>query len=131
MRIHGHVRQHDSEASPRALGYDEKAAVSFNCDENSLSYDRKMSKKRRKIENLDMDGEIWGNLPDELVDTVIEHLPITSVIRAQLVCKRWRSVIASPLCYHESDTPWLMLQNKDGDGRWFFDLNVEGDQACF
>jgi hypothetical protein len=122
VRIHGHVRQHDSEASPRALGYDEEAAVSFNCDENSLSYDRKMSKKRRKIENLDMDGEIWGNLPDELVDTVIEHLPITSVIRAQLVCKRWRSVIASPLCYHESDTPWLMLQNKDGDGRWFFDL---------
>lgn len=122
LRIRGQGRKQDSEASPMNLGHELEVAVSFICDENSLLSDRKISKKRRKTENLDMDGEIWGNLPAELVDTVIGYLPVTSLIRAQLVCKRWRSVIVSPLCYHESDTPWLMLQNKDGDGRWFFDL---------
>jgi hypothetical protein len=45
-----------------------------------------------------------------------------NMIKAQLVGKQWCLVIASLLYYHESDTPWLILQHKDGDGHWFLFL---------
>eukprot|EP01018_Ginkgo_biloba_P008829 Gb_01335 [translate_table: standard] len=87
--------------------------------------EEKISNKRRKTYNEEMDGGLWGKLNEELVEMIIARLPMWSIIRAQTVCRRWRSYISSPQFdsgYHRPQMPWLMVQHKDGnDGRWFFD----------
>eukprot|EP00252_Welwitschia_mirabilis_P005847 TRINITY_DN16450_c0_g1_i2.p1 TRINITY_DN16450_c0_g1~~TRINITY_DN16450_c0_g1_i2.p1 ORF type:complete len:503 (-),score=53.75 TRINITY_DN16450_c0_g1_i2:143-1651(-) len=89
---------------------------------SDLSFEEPVVKRRGEIERPGMDGERWGKLPNELVELIIHCLPVTSLIRAQLVCKKWRNFTNSLVGHRESDTPWLMLQHGDGDSRWVFDL---------
>ncbi|GLJ20582.1 hypothetical protein SUGI_0374820 [Cryptomeria japonica] len=98
----------------------EEACINFFSEEFS-DEGFHVSNKRRKTLNVNMDAEIWGSLPVELMDIIVGRLPLTGLIRARAVCKRWRW-LSSP--YHESDTPWLMLQcrENEGAGRWVFDL---------
>jgi len=34
--------------------------------------------------------DIWGSLPDDVLDRVIARMPLPTLIRMQMVCKKWR-----------------------------------------
>lgn len=60
------------------------------------------------------DEDLWGILPDELLERILALLPVTNIFRAGAVCKRWNSIIASKrflqLCEEVASTrPWYFM----------------------
>lgn len=43
----------------------------------------------------ELEGRVWSELPDELVDRVLACLPIPLLLQLRCVCKRWNSLITS------------------------------------
>lgn len=41
----------------------------------------------------EMSSQLWGSLPEELLDRVLAWLPLHSLFRARTVCKRWTSIV--------------------------------------
>jgi hypothetical protein len=38
---------------------------------------------------LVLDPKIWSKLPEELLERVLVHLPLQSLVRMRAVCKKW------------------------------------------
>ncbi|EFJ36037.1 hypothetical protein SELMODRAFT_78419 [Selaginella moellendorffii] len=58
-----------------------------------IDEDRRGEVEQRAASSLD--SEVWCNLPEHLVDTVLAWLPPASLFRLRTVCKRWNSVVSS------------------------------------
>ena len=46
-------------------------------------------------QDFELDGALWGTLPEPLVDLILAHLPIPALFAMRLVCKRWKNLIHS------------------------------------
>lgn len=66
-----------------------------------------------------LDGELWGSLPEDLQDRILAWLPFPAFARACTVCKRWNSVMYSHSfleMYRRVPSPepcFLMFEAKD------------------
>ncbi|XP_011626810.1 F-box/kelch-repeat protein At5g15710-like [Amborella trichopoda] len=63
-----------------------------------------------------MDNRIWGGLPDDIIFRVLSWLPVSTIVRSELVCKSWKSYInSSQFCSLQSETlseinqPWICV----------------------
>lgn len=72
----------------------------------------------------------WNSAPDELIARIIALLPCSNIYLARGVCRRWRSIIWSPLfmalCKQWSHPrkPWLLeFQQQMYNQAWAFDLD--------
>jgi hypothetical protein len=45
--------------------------------------------------HMELNGALWGTLPEPLIDLILAHLPIPSLFSMRLVCKRWNNLIHS------------------------------------
>ncbi|KAH9562704.1 hypothetical protein CY35_05G085800 [Sphagnum magellanicum] len=43
----------------------------------------------------DLDGRLWGLLPEPLVDLILAHLPIPALFSMRMVCRRWNGLVHS------------------------------------
>ncbi|KAL2607768.1 hypothetical protein R1flu_026341 [Riccia fluitans] len=85
-----------------------------------------------------MDTEIWSNIPENLIEAILPHLPLHALLRFRAVCQKWNSILNSPtflsswhqgpLGYHkkELESPWLIFRGSAREcvgfnpslGRW-------------
>eukprot|EP00250_Pteridium_aquilinum_P006206 c16173_g1_i1 orf=219-1355(+) len=72
----------------------------------------------------------WNNAPDELIARIISLLPCSSIYLSRGVCRRWRSIVWSPLfmslCkqWSRPRKPWLLeFQQQMYNQAWAFDLD--------
>jgi hypothetical protein len=49
---------------------------------------------RAEVELAEL-GRRWANLPHDLQIDVLRHLPLTSVFRLRLVCKKWNAMLST------------------------------------
>ncbi|KAL3694621.1 hypothetical protein R1sor_008272 [Riccia sorocarpa] len=69
----------------------------------SVVYTLKMGKKKvnlpqRNSEVLtSLDNSIWQGLPEDLIDRVLASLPLITLFRIRCVCRKWNSMINSPV----------------------------------
>ncbi|KAJ9679442.1 hypothetical protein PVL29_021391 [Vitis rotundifolia] len=66
----------------------------------------------------------WGSLPNDLLDSILDHLvPISDCIRFSAVCTHWRSVASAnfrrPNHLHHQQLPFLMVPKDDSKERRF------------
>lgn len=54
------------------------------------------------MDTEELDGRVWRELPDELVDRVLACLPVPLLLQLRCMCTRWNSLITS--------APFLKLQ---------------------
>ncbi|KAJ7534831.1 hypothetical protein O6H91_12G005900 [Diphasiastrum complanatum] len=66
-------------------------------------------------EDVEMDRKVWVNLPPELLDRILAHLPIQSLFRCRSVCNKWNSLPFTPAfirIYAQISRPkdsWLLM----------------------
>lgn len=48
-------------------------------------------------EAVEMDGDLWGELPEHLMDNILAKLPVLSFLRLRSVCKKWNALVSDPL----------------------------------
>lgn len=61
-----------------------------------------------------MDPSLWRHLPEHLMDRILAHLSIASLLRCRSVCTAWRSLSFSPTFLD------LYERSKPSQGPWFF-----------
>eukprot|EP00249_Psilotum_nudum_P015864 c25558_g2_i3 orf=234-1457(+) len=59
------------------------------------------------------DEELWAALPDDLWERILSVLPVTNILRAGTVCKRWNSIISSKRFLN-------LRAGVDFDRAWYF-----------
>uniref|UniRef100_A0A0D9XGK3 F-box domain-containing protein n=1 Tax=Leersia perrieri TaxID=77586 RepID=A0A0D9XGK3_9ORYZ len=62
-----------------------------------------------------------SELPDDVVEMVLSRLPLSSLLAARCVCRRWRDITVSPQfarMRRPHRTPWLFLAGVEGDDGW-------------
>ncbi|KAM7485146.1 hypothetical protein LguiA_001155 [Lonicera macranthoides] len=52
--------------------------------------------KRKTLDGSDCDSPDMSNLPDEIIEQILVRLPAKSLLRFNLVCKQWLSLISNP-----------------------------------
>lgn len=75
--------------------------------------------------------DIWGSLPDDVLDRVIARMPLPTLIRMQMVCKKWRIKLrtASFIRLYESEferprTEWFLTFGNQKTGTVCFAYDV-------
>ncbi|KAK3010626.1 hypothetical protein RJ639_012329 [Escallonia herrerae] len=83
---------------------------------------KKSSRKVLELEESHRNSCMQVFLPDEILEMCLVRLPLTSLMSARLVCRKWRNLTTTPRfmqirreCLYQS--PWLFLFGvvKDGD----------------
>lgn len=82
---------------------------------------RKNNRKELELEELLRNSRMQVFLPDDIIEMCLVRLPLTSLMNARLVCKRWRYLTSTPRfiqmrregCYQN---PWLFLFGAVKDG---------------
>ncbi|GLJ42792.1 hypothetical protein SUGI_0887340 [Cryptomeria japonica] len=82
--------------------------------EEDDKYGREMVSQPKK-ETSKMDANIWRLLPDHLIERVLPWLPVPSIVRSQLVCKSWNSMINSRLFSHYYSEAYFLVEREP----WF------------
>ncbi|XP_020595746.1 F-box only protein 6 [Phalaenopsis equestris] len=64
-----------------------------------------------------MEQQIWKELPVDLLEAVIARLPIATLFRFRLVCRKWNSLLSSTsFARHfaevQQTNPWYIVQNR-------------------
>lgn len=49
---------------------------------------------------MEMDTYIWSTLPEDLMKKVLVRLPLSSLARARMVCKKWYNMVQTPHFLH-------------------------------
>lgn len=67
-----------------------------------------------------LDGSVWGDLPEELMDRVLAWLPPVCLFRLRGVCRRWHSVLnergfLNLLSQLPSHGPCFLMSQKNGE----------------
>lgn len=67
-----------------------------------------------------LEGSIWKNLPEELIDGVLARLPPVCLFRLRGVCRRWHSVLNEPwflnlLSELPAHGPCFLMAQKSGE----------------
>lgn len=85
-------------------------------------YDGETMLRHRK-RALEIDENIWRLLPDHLIERILPWLPVPSILRAQLVCKSWNSMMSSKIfsdlyseaCNSIKQEPWFLVFPKNNE----------------
>ncbi|CAM8909616.1 unnamed protein product [Rhodiola kirilowii] len=69
-------------------------------------------------------------LPDELLEQILFYLPVTSVIRARSVCRKWREITSSTrfLWNASQKQPWFLkfIASENKPNRYVYDQKWQG-----
>ncbi|KAL3675423.1 hypothetical protein R1sor_025371 [Riccia sorocarpa] len=68
--------------------------------------------------NESLDIEIWKNLPENLIEAILPHLPLHALLRFRAVCQKWNSILHSmdflsswnQSLFHQRESPWLIFR---------------------
>ncbi|KAH9309617.1 hypothetical protein KI387_037528, partial [Taxus chinensis] len=55
-----------------------------------------LKKPAIKEETIEMNGEIWSGLPQEILMLVLAKLPTLNIGKFRVVCKRWKFLLSPP-----------------------------------
>jgi hypothetical protein len=61
------------------------------------SWDNFQFMKEDGAEGLEMDGDLWGELSEHLMENIFAKLPVLCFLRLRSVCKKWNALISNPL----------------------------------
>jgi hypothetical protein len=78
-----------------------------------------------------MDPLLWGRLPEDLVDKLVQYLPVPALLRARAVCRRLRDYVFSDK-FQEARAcvpAWSYLSNKETPYLLVF-VTIEGHRLC-
>ncbi|CAM8912582.1 unnamed protein product [Rhodiola kirilowii] len=72
------------------------------------------SRRNSEVEEYMGNSLLQSFLPDDVLEMCLMRLPMTSLMNARLVCKRWRHLATAPRLMqmrreHQYQTPWLFL----------------------
>lgn len=72
-------------------------------------------------QSCSMDEIIWRLFPDHVVERVLPWLPLPSIVRSQLVCKSWNSMIKNSRLFSDiysqvEHEPWFLVFNNENEG---------------
>ncbi|CAL0326954.1 unnamed protein product [Lupinus luteus] len=84
---------------------------------------RQHNKKSSEFEELVTNSRMNIFLPDDILEMCLVRLPLTSLVNARLVCKKWRSL---------TTTPRFLQMRRDGlhQSPWLFLFGVVKDGFC-
>ncbi|KAL5713762.1 hypothetical protein ACHQM5_015811 [Ranunculus cassubicifolius] len=80
---------------------------------------RRSSKKEKAVGELCVDDRMEIFLPDDILEMCLVRLPLTTLMSARLVCKKWRSLTSTERFLHirrEYQKPWLFVFGVVKDG---------------
>lgn len=82
------------------------------------------------VHGLSLDQTLWSRLPLELLERVIENLPIDALLRFRTVCKAWKAHISSyryaELCYKTpNEGPWCLTIIPDFEAIAVYDVALD------
>ncbi|XP_074263787.1 F-box/kelch-repeat protein At5g42350-like [Silene latifolia] len=127
------------DSSTRRLSASEegiKSAYKTLCGtEDCCSYGRKdrfrkrSSRKGLELDELHRNGRMNISLPDDILEMCLMRLPLSSLMSARLVCKKWNHLTTTPRfmqmrkegCYQ---TPWLFVFGSVKDGHCSGEVRV-------
>lgn len=82
---------------------------------------RRYNRKNSELEELITNSRMHIFLPDDILEMCLVRLPLTSLMNARLVCKKWRSLTTTPRFLQMRreglyQNPWLFLFGVVKDG---------------
>ncbi|XP_061372811.1 F-box/kelch-repeat protein At5g42350-like [Gastrolobium bilobum] len=82
---------------------------------------RRHARKNSELEELISNSRMHIFLPDDILEMCLVRLPLTSLMNARLVCKKWRSLTTTPRFLQmrregSYQNPWLFLFGAVKDG---------------
>lgn len=85
--------------------------------------ERFWKRTNRKITEVEETQQVHVFLPDDIVEMCLVRLPLTSLMKARLVCKKWRVL---------TTTPRFMQMRRDGlyQSPWLFLFGAVKDGFC-
>ncbi|XP_015934073.1 F-box/kelch-repeat protein At5g42350 [Arachis duranensis] len=115
-----------SSASEEGRGYkpicgpEETAVDCFSYGVRDIFW-RRHSRKNSEIEELAANTRMHIFLPDDVLEMCLVRLPLTSLMNARLVCKKWRALTTTPRFLQmrregSYQNPWLFLFGAVKDG---------------
>jgi hypothetical protein len=102
------------------------------CPSAAAERERKRRKKNGAAGEVGtMDPLLWGRLPEDLVDKLVQYLPVPALLRARAVCRRLRDFVFSDK-FQEARAcvpAWSYLSNKETPYLLVF-VTIEGHRLC-
>jgi hypothetical protein len=102
------------------------------CPSAAAERERKRRKKNGAVGEVGtMDPLLWGRLPEDLVDKLVQYLPVPALLRARAVCRRLRDFVFSDK-FQEARAcvpAWSYLSNKETPYLLVF-VTIEGHRLC-
>lgn len=82
---------------------------------------RRHSRKNSEVDELITNNRMHVFLPDDILEMCLVRLPLTSLMNARLVCKKWRSLTTAPRFLQmrregSYQNPWLFMFGAVKDG---------------
>eukprot|EP01018_Ginkgo_biloba_P037842 Gb_11263 [translate_table: standard] len=63
-----------------------------------------------EMKNLEDGRSVWSELPEHLIESILERLPLKCLFRFRLVCRSWNALLCSAhFLEAASRQPWLIL----------------------
>ncbi|KAJ6921069.1 F-box/kelch-repeat protein [Populus alba x Populus x berolinensis] len=90
-------RRRSSSASEEGKGY-RPICTGFDCFSYGMreKFWKKNSRKDLELEDLIQNSRLHMFLPDDVLELCLVRLPLTSLMNARLVCKKWRCLTTTP-----------------------------------
>ncbi|KAK7283465.1 hypothetical protein RIF29_13002 [Crotalaria pallida] len=116
-----------SSASEEGKGYrpicgpEETAVDCFSYGVRDMFFRRQHNRDNSEFEELVTNNRMNIFLPDDILEMCLVRLPLTSLMNARLVCKKWRSLTTTPRFLQLRreglyQNPWLFLFGVVKDG---------------
>ncbi|KAH7288727.1 hypothetical protein KP509_31G038600 [Ceratopteris richardii] len=111
-------------------GVGDVASVDFEHGADHYSKKRCLYQHWGALHGQDLNKELWGRLPEELVERIIGSLPLDAMLRIRSVCKAWKAYVSSygfaHLCYETpSNGPWCLAVMPDHRAVMVYDAALD------
>ncbi|KAK9740176.1 hypothetical protein RND81_03G016900 [Saponaria officinalis] len=111
----------DGKGYKTLCGTEETGVDCFSYARKDRFWKRTINRKGLEIDEFQRNGRMNVSLPDDVLEMCLMRLPLSSLMNARLVCKKWNHLATTPRfmqmrkegCYQ---TPWLFVFGSVKDG---------------
>ncbi|GAB4833027.1 hypothetical protein Ancab_007050 [Ancistrocladus abbreviatus] len=113
-----------SSTSEEGKGYKTKCGaeeMGMDCFSYGREFWKRNARRDPELDDIQRNSRMHLSLPDDVLELCLMRLPLTSLMNARLVCKKWNHLTTTPRFMHMRreglyQTPWLFLFGAVKDG---------------